>query len=270
MTFLSKNKNNIISSLLTLSGLPGQIIARAIYKNGSMDKPYLLLFAKFPWSVVPSGAMWSNYITDGEIGKPYDINIVIAIILMFLLPLIIYKFLNSENMLHSQHKNFIGPIIQLVFIGIIYYIYNKKFQNVCPKLKKSPSNIKSDYRYSAFTHALLLAPLALICGKILLSFIKHFIESNDLSSFNIVDINIFSSLLDNSSNVDNNDIIFLYMSTAVSFGIIYVLLNMIYSTKKTQEIGCNRKISRNIIIIGIILNIFIPMFIKPNLLITPI
>ena len=85
--FLSNinNSNKIISALLTLTGLPGQILARLLYNKGSIDKAYLLLLAKPPYSIIPSICMYLGLISDGE--NPIDKTSIIGTILLLILPI---------------------------------------------------------------------------------------------------------------------------------------------------------------------------------------
>jgi hypothetical protein len=270
LSYILKNKDKLIPTGLTFAGTPGQLAARAIYKKGSIDKPYLLLFGIPPYSIIPSIAMWFNWIADGEVDKPYDSVSFVAIGLLFFIPLLLFRFLNYSNILYSPTKNFIGPIIQLVIIGIIYFVYYQRFNNLCPKVNSNKNtklkNLNQSINYSTLIHAILIAPLALLLARLLIALVIYLIESNSMESFyDIFNISIFKGLLDNDSNVDNADLIYLFLANAVSFFLIYVLLNMYSSTKKNMIKLCNNnKINKQTIIIGIVLNILIPMLIKPN------
>jgi hypothetical protein len=269
MSYFLKNKDKLIASGLTFAGTPGQIAARAIYKKGSLDKPYLLLFGLPPFSIVPSIAMWLGWISDGEIDKPYDGLSFIAIGILFLIPLILFRVLNNSNLLYSPTKNYIGPLIQLAIIGIIYFVYSQRFTKLCPMVKSNkttPNTTTSGSgASSALIHAILIAPLSLLFARLLIALVKYFIESYYMESFyDVFNLSIFKGLLDNDSNVDNGDMICLYLSNAVSFFLIYVLLNMYSSTKQNMSKLCTNQLNMQTIIIGIILNIFIPMLIKPS------
>ncbi len=270
MSFISNiNKEKLISSGLTLSGLPGQIAARAIYQQGSIDKPWLMLFAFPPWSALPAAAMYFDKISPGENGKPYDVKCFIAIILMFFIPLLIYKLMNPDGILFNAGRNFIGPFIQLLFIGIIYYVFKKRFDEKC---SNRSANSKASFFHSidrqALVHAILLAPLVPLVGRLIMMFVGNLL--NKLADFNIdlsgiLNLSIFENLLSNGSDVDNNDLLMLQLSSAIGFGVIYVLLNMYYSTKSNLNKTCSNIINKKVIITGLVLNLIIPLFIKPNL-----
>ena len=99
MSFIQKNINKIIQTALTFIGTPGQIAARAVYKKGSLDKPYLLVFAIPPFSIIPSIAMWMGWIADGDVDKPFDTISLIAVGILFFVPLILFRLLNHSNFL---------------------------------------------------------------------------------------------------------------------------------------------------------------------------
>jgi hypothetical protein len=60
----------------------GQIIGRIIYLNGSLDKPWLLLFGIPPLTLIPALFMIFGLIKKGKGGKPWDYYILIPIIIM--------------------------------------------------------------------------------------------------------------------------------------------------------------------------------------------
>jgi hypothetical protein len=104
-----------------------------------------------------------------------------------------------------------------------------------------------------------------LLGRLLITFISYLIESYSAESFcDVFELGIFKNILDNDSNVDNTDMINLFLANAISFFIVYLFLNMYVSTKSKMRKMCNSKIDKYIIIIGIVLNILIPMLIKPN------
>jgi len=245
--------DKLISSGLSLIGISGQILARIIYKNGSIDKPFLLLCTHFPFSIFPALAMYFDYIKNGESDKVYDKTALIGTIFLFIIPLLLFKILNREGWLSNEYRNIIGILIQFIFIGIIYYIYNQRFKTVCKTNNKS-----------TLYHAVLLSPLILLLGRLLLIGLTYIMTKYNID--HLFDLSIFSHLLDNKSDTDNTDIICLYLSTAVSFLLIYILLNMYYSKKTNLDKICNLTTNNKILIIGLIINIITPLFIKPHIL----
>lgn len=57
---------------------PLQLLVRIFSMNGSLDKPWLLLFMFPILSAVPAGMMATGNVADGEGGVPYDNNMMIA------------------------------------------------------------------------------------------------------------------------------------------------------------------------------------------------
>lgn len=72
----------------------GQIYARVAYMNNSTDKKWLLfpLFLLPPLQFIAMIAMKLGYIKKGPGGKPYDIYMLIPIIMRFVIPFIADRF----------------------------------------------------------------------------------------------------------------------------------------------------------------------------------
>jgi hypothetical protein len=139
------------------------------------------------------------------------------------------------------------------------------------RISRSISRLRSRLNKSnisvnqSLIYALFLAPVALIIARLLMACISYIIELYRLESFTtIMNMSIFKGMLDNKSSVDNGDVINLYMANAIAIFILYLLFNMYGSTNESMLKICNNKSNMNIIIIGIVLNIFVPMLIKPN------
>lgn len=245
-----KKIDKIIASLLTFIGLPGQILARIIYKHGSTDKLFLLLFASPPFSIIPSIAMWFGFIKDAKVkDKPFNLSLIVGMILMIIIPLILHKFIDNKLLLNT--------LIQVSIIGIIHYIYSSKFNRICSNKRKSNT---------AFAHALLLAPLSLLLGRILFLLLNSTIEKLQTQSKNIFDLQIFNNFIP-KDYIDYN-VVKLYIYISFSLCILYMLLNMFYSTNINNNIACNYKIKITHIVILIIINMLSAYIIKQNLLTT--
>ena len=237
--------NKLIASILTFIGLPGQLIARALFKHGSLNKPYLLLFAIPPFSIIPTLAIWFDYIEDAEIKeKPFDMNLLIGMILIYIIPLVVYKKFEDQN------KLVISIVIQIASIGIIHYIYNQKFNTLCG------DDINDKYIINkSFTHALLVAPLSMLLSKLLLIIISKISDK-----YNLAEKKLF-----NLEGVNK-----LYLITSFSLGILYIFINMLYSSKKSVNKLCNynpdsnsnSKIKLIHILLLLIINIILPIIIK--------
>ena len=57
----------------------GQLYARINYLDGSLDLPFLFLFATQPLSIVPAIAILFKVIKKGKSGKPYDTSILLPV-----------------------------------------------------------------------------------------------------------------------------------------------------------------------------------------------
>jgi hypothetical protein len=99
----------------------GQLWARTFWLDGSLDKawlmfPFLLIF---PFSIIPSLAMYFGFVKKGIGGKPYDNFMWIPIIFKFLLSFLIPKFLELFYDDPSDTTIFIYIFIIQLFIGMI-------------------------------------------------------------------------------------------------------------------------------------------------------
>ena len=122
-----KNNDKYIASFLTLLGIPGDLLARAIYKKGSIDKPYLFLFGIPPFSIIPTIFMFSNNINEGENEKPIDKIAIIGSVLLFGIPLLL---LFIKNKIQNKYINdtVIKLLISIVSFLIIFVIYKIKYK----------------------------------------------------------------------------------------------------------------------------------------------
>lgn len=246
-----KKIDKIIASILTFIGLPGQLLARAIYKNGSLNKPYLLLFAVPPFSIIPSIAVYFNFIKDAEIkDKPFDLYLLLGMILIIIIPFIINLIVDN--------KLLVNILVQISIVGIIQYIYNQKFDRICSKDNKIIN--------SSMNHALLIAPISLLLARIIIIIINYICNKYNISLLDSINLDIFKRFLINNNNININDLFGLYLLTSLSFGIIYILLNMIYSSNFTNKIACDKDIKLINIIFLILINICISYVIKPKTL----
>jgi hypothetical protein len=99
----------------------GQLWARTFWLDGSLDKAWLMFpfFLIFPFSIIPSLAMYFGFVKKGIGGKPYDNFMWIPIIFKFLLSFLIPKFLELFYDDPSDTTIFIYIFIIQLFIGMI-------------------------------------------------------------------------------------------------------------------------------------------------------
>ena len=271
MEYIELIKNKVIPSILTYRGTLGQLIYRILYKKGSIDKAYLLLFAIPPFSIIPIIAIWLDLINEGDANNPIDVNIMIGMILLILYPLIIYKL--STLILKDSFNDYnfiISIVVQLIIIRIIFLIYKKRFMNTCTNSNQDKDNSK--HYKMLLLHAILITPIVLIFARLVISLSKIYFNSIDVDINNLFDLSFFSNFF--GDNIDNIDLIKLYTLLSIFLGIFYVVLNMIYNNKKLISLVCNfenaiivnKKYDNNykqLFIVGIILNIITFIIIRP-------
>jgi hypothetical protein len=115
-TFTQKKMIAVISTIV----IPffGQIIGRIMLLDGSLDKPWLLLFGIPPLTLLPAFFMMFGLIKKGKAGKPWDKYILIPIIINIISSVI---FKNSG--IKGQVIRYILLLSSFVFI---YWLRSKK------------------------------------------------------------------------------------------------------------------------------------------------
>jgi len=114
-----KNPTKAIAMILTIT-LPviGQIIARFMLFNGSMDHIWLLLFSIPPLTLVPALAMIFGYIKPLEGGAPWD-NFVLIPILMNILGTFLQEV--DESYMYYKYILTLGS-----FVAVYWYKSTKE------------------------------------------------------------------------------------------------------------------------------------------------
>jgi hypothetical protein len=115
------DKISLIKAIL-ISIIPfGQLWARVFWLHGSLDKAWLMFpfFLIFPFSVIPSLAMYFGFVKKGIGGIPYDNFMWIPIIFKFLLSFLVPIFLEFFYDDPSDTTIFIYIFIIQLFIGMI-------------------------------------------------------------------------------------------------------------------------------------------------------
>ena len=100
----------------------GQIIARFMLLNGSLDKPWLLLFGIPPLTLIPALFMMFGLVAKGKGGKPWDYYVLIPIIINIISGFIL------------KNYGIMGQIIKYIVLLLSFiYIYWLKSQKICKK-----------------------------------------------------------------------------------------------------------------------------------------
>jgi hypothetical protein len=133
-------------AVLTTIVIPffGQMFARISYLNGSLDKPWLLLFGIPPLTLLPAFFMMFDLIKKGKGGKPWDKYIFIPIIVNIISTFVIDKY--YANNMQGQIIKYIILLLSFVFI---YWLRSKK---ICKSKSAKISKILSD---SLITYSLM-------------------------------------------------------------------------------------------------------------------
>jgi len=282
MEYIELIKNKVVPSVLTYHSTFGQLIYRILYKKGSIDKAYLLLFAIPPFSIIPIIAIWLDLINDGDMNNPIDVNIILGMILLIFYPLIIYKL--STLILKDSFNDYhfmISIIVQLIIIRILFLIYKKRFNNICVssdtdnRSNSSSTQNKSNHFKMLLLHVILIAPVVLILARLVISLSKTYFDSIDVDVNDIFDLSLFNNFFGDS--IDNIDLIKLYTLISLLLVIFYVVLNMIYNNKRIISLVCNFENAvtankeydikyKQLFIFGIILNIITFIIIRPNII----
>lgn len=113
--------NVMMGLLVTCLGPFGQLLARALYLNGSLDKWWLILIPIFwlpPFSIGAYVAMLMGYVAQGQGSKPFDSNLLITFLGTMGIPLIFNGFELNENIAGT----FIQTIIMFLMIMVPMYM----------------------------------------------------------------------------------------------------------------------------------------------------
>jgi len=127
-------KISLIKAILITIIPLGQLWARIFWLDGSLDKSWLMfpLFLIFPFSILPSLAIYFGYVKKGIGGEPYDNFMWIPIIFKFLLSFIVPKFLELFYDEPSDRMIFLCVFIIQLFIGMIPNLI--RTNRLCDKL----------------------------------------------------------------------------------------------------------------------------------------
>lgn len=117
--------------VLIMSAIPlGQLYARVEYYQGSLDKPWLLPFMIFPFSLIAMIMIKYGAIKDGKGTKPTDIIMLFPVVMAFILPTIVEKMYDSMDIDSS------------ILVSITVFIFHI-FSIIIANLKRRYDNCKS-------------------------------------------------------------------------------------------------------------------------------
>lgn len=116
----------VVPGLLTLFlGSPGQLFARIKYLNGSLDRPWLLLFLAPPLSIISSIWFFLDWVEEGKGADPVDDFMYVLPICSILFSIIFYNLCDTEDYIST-------PLI--VFFNIIAFAAARVYRKMedCP------------------------------------------------------------------------------------------------------------------------------------------
>jgi len=130
------SKEKLISIILTIV-FPffGQLVARIMFLNGSLDKPWLFFFAIPPLTIIPALLMMFGLIKKGKGGKPYDTYILLPIIVDIVSDFFLKKFFLPYKI----------PFIKLFIIFLtMFVVYWFKSKKICKNSSAPASKLIVD------------------------------------------------------------------------------------------------------------------------------
>ena len=128
MKFMDNVKNATAIGLTVTIPFIGQLIARFMLYNGSMDHPWLFLFAVPPLTLVPAFAMIFGYIGKLDGGRPWDTIVWVPIII------------NTIGLFMTKSDRKYHAVKLFLTIGSFILVYWYKSTKICKKEGKAPTN----------------------------------------------------------------------------------------------------------------------------------
>lgn len=217
-TFTEKKLIAVISTIV----IPffGQFMSRILYLDGSLDKPWLLLFGIPPLTLVPAFFMMFGLITKGKGGKPWDIYILIPIIVNIASGFIIDKYYDGVK----------GKIVKyLVVLLSFVFIYWLKSKKICKSKSANFSKIISDSLLTfilmeIMTIVLQYVPLVGVVIKVIAKVVPygHLI----LDAIGILTIYVITNMINGSNKKYCKE------NTSIKYIIVLIIMSGIMTYKK--------------------------------------
>ena len=235
-TFSQKKMIAVISTIV----IPfiGQIIGRFIYLDGSLDKPWLLLFGIPPLTLIPALMMMFGLIKKGKGGKPWDYYILIPIILNIIMGFVLKKY--------GIKGQIIKYVVLLLSFFFIYWLRSKK---LCKNKSARFTKILTD---SLITYILMevmkivleYVPLIGIMIKVIDKTIPY--GYLILDAFSIFCVYIITNMINSSSsNFCKTTTKNKYIGILILISIMITYKNYL-SLKKNNNIETNNDVNKNI------------------------
>ena len=236
--FTFTEKKMIAVLLTTVIPFFGQIIARISYLNGSLDKPWLLLFGIPPLTLIPALMMMFGLIKKGKGGKPWDYYILIPIILNIIMGFVLKKY--------GIKGQIIKYVVLLLSFFFIYWLRSKK---LCKNKSARFTKILTD---SLITYILMevmkivleYVPFIGIMIKVITKTIPY--GYLILDAFSIFCVYIITNMINSSSsNFCKTTTKNKYIGILILISIMITYKNYL-SLKKNNNIETNNDVNKNI------------------------
>jgi len=137
---------------------PVQLYQRIFNMNGSLDKPWLLMFQLPLLSVVPAIMMASGNVANGKGGKPYDIWMYFPpafYIIGMVFTLMYHKAVPEQGIQENKMMLWLGLMMQFILpiIGGFFVFYFARHKELCKDSDDSFSKAFNKVLFnSLFTH----------------------------------------------------------------------------------------------------------------------
>lgn len=148
-------KEGLITLLL---GTPGQLYTRIQHLNGSLDKPWLLLFLFFPLSIVSSIWFFAGWVDEGQGSDPVDEWMYILPISSVIFTFIFYNLCDTSDMIST-------PLI------LIFNIVTFAASRVMRKSKDCPN--KENLSYGRSVSVGIIASIIALATNLLSTFLSY-------------------------------------------------------------------------------------------------
>jgi hypothetical protein len=189
------NTEKLIAIILTII-MPffGQIIARIMWLDGSLDKPWLLFFGIPPLTLFPAFMMMFGLVNKGKGGKPWDAYIILPIIVNIASTFILPKFFDKTKEIIVRY------ILMAISFIIIYWLRSSK---ICNNTRAKITTLTTDALMSyilmmVFSIAIQFIPFIGIIFKIISKIIPY--SNLIMDSFAILFIYVITNMFNGSNN----------------------------------------------------------------------
>lgn len=260
------NSNGISLFYALLTMIPfGQLWARVFWLDGSLDKAWLLFPLPFfapPFSIIPALAIYFGYINKGQGGPTYDKFMLIPIIFKFILaslvPIFLKSFYNNSEYYDEDEDEYYeneeeGPSETKIFLYIFIF---QIFIGMIPNLIRT-SKLCPNLKFSSFIKAFFDSAMSNGIGEIL-PFVLKWIP------FTGFPLKIISKVLSVIGLIIGLDLEAQFSNVlwAICFSLGYIMVNMFNGTNLNKYCNIDFLGKDSGDMYGLVIVLFITLFIK--------